>query len=396
MINQLGPLLFRGKTSRLATLILLSTIATQEASAKLTLPYNLVVTQQNVTGRVTANQESVAGVTLTVKERPTVSVSTDNQGNFSIQASIGQTLVVSAIGYNSQEIIISSLVNNIDIMASNQALEEVVVVGFGTQKKANLTGSVASLDLSTVQNRVQPNLASAIQGTTPGVTVISRPGQAAAINVRGRGNLGSSAPLYVIDGAISDGTVFSNLDPNNIKSVSFLKDAASSAIYGSRAAYGVILVTTKKGTEGTMAINYSGYMGYRSPTYLPKVVNSTQYAELMNEALFNRNPKLGMNQAYTPEEVEKFSNGSDPDRYPNTNWFDLALDKNVPTTNHSLNFSGGSSKINYFTALGYNQDQAFTPGSESKKYNFQTNLSSDVTDWLTIKGNIAIFATRAM
>ena len=92
---------------------------------------------------------------------------------------------------------------------------------------------------------------------------------------------------------------------------------------------------------------------------------------------------------YTQEEIEKFANGSDPDRYPNTDWFDIALDKTVPTTNHNLNFSGGSSKINYFTALGYNQDQAFTPGSESKKYNFQTNLSSDVTDWLTIKGNIS-------
>lgn len=388
MINPRGPLLFRGKTSRLAILIVLSTMATQEASANLSLPYNLVMTQQSVTGRVTSNQESVAGVTLTIKENPTVSVSTDSQGNYSIKAAIGQTLIASAIGYNTQEIIISGQVTNIALTSSNQALEEVVVVGFGTQKKANLTGSVASLDLSTVQNRVQPNLASAIQGTTPGVTVISRPGQAAAINVRGRGNLGTSSPLYVIDGAISDGTVFSNLDPNNIKSVSFLKDAASSAIYGSRAAYGVILVTTKKGTEGKMNINYSGYLGYRTPTYLPKVVNSTQYAELLNEALFNRNPNLGMNQAYTTEELAKFANGTDPDRYPNTDWFDIALDKTVPTTNHSLNFSGGSSKINYFTALGYNQDQAFTPGSKSKKYNFQTNLSSDVTDWLTIKANV--------
>jgi len=388
MINRFGLSFFVGKNSRLATIMMLGILASNQVSAKIILPFDNIIFQQNITGHVSANSESIAGVTITIKEKPTVSVSTDSNGNFSIPAIKGQTLIISAIGYTTKEIIVDGAIANIDLSTSNQALEEVVVVGYGTQKKVNLTGSVASLDLSTVQNRVQPNLASAIQGTTPGVTVISRPGAAASVNIRGRGNLGASSPLYVIDGAISDGTVFSNLDPNNIKSVSFLKDASSSAIYGSRAAYGVILVTTKKGIEGKMSISYSGYMGYRSPTYLPKVVNSTQYAELMNEGMFNRDPSKGMNQAYSIEQLEKFANGSDLDRYPNTNWFDLALDKNVPTTNHSLNFSGGSKKVNYFTALGFNQDQSFTPGSKSKKYNFQTNLSSEVTDWLTIKGNV--------
>ena len=138
-----------------------------------------------------------------------------------------------------------------------KTLDEVVVVGYGTQKKVNLTGSVASVSTDEIKDRVQTNVLSAVQGTVPGVTVISRPGQTPSINFRGRGNLGTSSPLYVIDGAIADATFFSNLDPNSIESISFLKDAASSAIYGSRAAYGVVLVTTKQGKSDKMNVSYS-------------------------------------------------------------------------------------------------------------------------------------------
>ena len=137
-----------------------------------------------------------------------------------------------------------------------KTLDEVVVIGYGTQKKVNLTGAVASVSTDDIKDRVQTNVLSAIQGTVPGVTIISRPGSTPSINFRGRGNLGTSAPLYVIDGAIADATVFSNLDPNTIESISFLKDAASSAIYGSRAAYGVVLVTTKGGKAEKMNVAY--------------------------------------------------------------------------------------------------------------------------------------------
>lgn len=130
------------------------------------------------------------------------------------------------------------------------------------------------------KDRVQTNVLSAVQGTVPGVTIISRPGSTPSINFRGRGNLGTSAPLYVIDGAIADATVFSNLDPNTIESISFLKDAASSAIYGSRAAYGVVLVTTKGGKAEKMNVAYSGYVGVKTPTYLPDVLDSWDYATL--------------------------------------------------------------------------------------------------------------------
>lgn len=346
--------------------------------------------QTTISGRVTDEQGTpLKGVTVTLKGS-TISTSTDENGAFKLATTEGSsTLMISSIGFQTTEYPARGLqFVTVQLKAENVGMDEVVVVGYGTQKKENLTGSVSTLNLQSVQNRVQPNLAAAIQGTTPGVTVISRSGQTPSVNVRGRGNLGTSAPLYVIDGAISDATVFNNLDPTTIKSVSFLKDASSASIYGSRAAYGVILVTTKNGSKGRMNVNYNGYLGFRSPTYLPQTVSSYEYAELMNEGMFNRNPAKGDFQAFTQEQIDKFKSGSDPDNYPNTNWFDLALDRNVPTTNHTINFSGGSEKINYFTAVGYNQDRSFTRGSDSKRYNLQNNITADVTDWLKVKGNI--------
>lgn len=267
-------------------------------------------------------------------------------------------------------------------------LEEVVVVGYGTQKKVNLTGSVAAVNTKDLQDRVQTDVLKAIQGTVPGVTVISRPGQTPSINFRGRGNLGSSEPLYVIDGAIADATFFSNLDPNSIESISFLKDAASSAIYGSRAAYGVVLVTTKEGNKERLTVNYSGHVGVKIADFLPKLVNSAQYAELLNEARYNTNPAGGMNQAFSDEEIGWFKDGSKPDYYPNTDWVKESFDKNVLTTQHSLNFSGGTERIRYFTGLGYTYDDSNNPGQDMKRYNLNMTLNADVTDWLTLNSGI--------
>lgn len=346
--------------------------------------------QTTITGKVVdENGNVLRGVTVSIKGKA-ITTTTDQNGGFRLTSEeTSPVLTISSIGFQTLDYPTEGQQNlTIQLKADNIGMEEVVVVGYGTQKKENLTGSVSTLNLETVQNRVQPNLASAIQGTTPGVTVISRTGQTPSVNVRGRGNLGASSPLYVIDGAISTATIFNNLDPTTIKSVSFLKDAASASIYGSRAAYGVILVTTKGGAKGGMNVNYNGYLAFKSPTYLPKTVSSAQYAELMNEGMFNRNPASGNFGVFSQEQIDKFRDGSDLDNYPNTNWFDLALDKNVPTTNHSLNFSGGSEKISYFTAVGYNHDQAFTRGSSSKRYNLQNNITADVTDWLKLKGNI--------
>ena len=199
---------------------------------------------KKVTGCVKdALGEPIIGASVVEKGAPTNGTITDFDGNFTLTVS-GNELQISYIGYLPQVVKVQSGVTsyNVTLKEDTKTLDAVVVIGYGTQKKVNLTGAVASVSTDDIKDRVQTNVLSAIQGTVPGVTIISRPGSTPSINFRGRGNLGTSAPLYVIDGAIADATVFSNLDPNTIESISFLKDAASSAIYGSRAAYGVVLV----------------------------------------------------------------------------------------------------------------------------------------------------------
>ena len=345
---------------------------------------------KKVTGCVKdALGEPIIGASVVEKGAPTNGTITDFDGNFTLTVS-GNELQISYIGYLPQVVKVQSGVTsyNVTLKEDTKTLDEVVVIGYGTQKKVNLTGAVASVSTDDIKDRVQTNVLSAIQGTVPGVTIISRPGSTPSINFRGRGNLGTSAPLYVIDGAIADATVFSNLDPNTIESISFLKDAASSAIYGSRAAYGVVLVTTKGGKAEKMNVAYSGYVGVKTPTYLPDVLDSWDYAILLNEAKYNANPSGGKNQAYTNEEIGWFRDGSNPDYYPNTNWADLVLDKHVLTTQHSLNFSGGSEKVRFFSSVGYVFNDNFMPGVTDDRYNLNLNLQSDVTKWLTLKTGV--------
>lgn len=333
--------------------------------------------------------EPIIGASVVEKGVATNGTITDFDGKFTLTIS-GNELQISYIGYLPQVVKVKPGVSSYDITLKEdtKTLDEVVVIGYGTQKKVNLTGSVASISTDEIKDRVQTNVLAAVQGTVPGVTIISRPGAAPSINFRGRGNLGTSAPLYVIDGAIADATVFSNLDPNTIESISFLKDAASASIYGSRAAYGVVLVTTKGGKAERMNVSYSGYVGVKTPTYLPEVLDSWDYATLLNEARYNVNPAGGKNQAYTDEEIGWFRDGSKPDYYPNTDWADLVLDKHVMTTQHSLNFSGGSEKVRFFSGVGYVWNDNFMPGMTDDRYNLNFNLQSDVTKWLTLKAGV--------
>lgn len=343
---------------------------------------------RTITGKVLdENGESVIGASV-MEDGTTNGTITDLDGNFSLVVSQSK-LSIAYMGYVTKVVNLSSKsFYEVKLNEDSKLLDEVVVVGYGTQKKVNLTGSVASIDTKDLKDRVQTDVLKAMQGAVPGVTIISRPGQTPSINFRGRGNLGNSEPLYVIDGVIADASFFSNLDPNSIESVSFLKDAASSAIYGSRAAYGVVLVSTKEGNKEKLQVNYSGHVGVKIADYLPNIVNSAQYAELLNEARYNVNPALGKNQAYSDEEIGWFKDGSKPDYYPNTDWVDLSFDKNVLTTQHSVNFSGGSDKLRYFTGLGYTYDDSNNPGQDMKRYNLSINLSSDITKWLTINSGV--------
>lgn len=332
-----------------------------------------------------AMNEPLIGANVIVKGTTNGTV-TDLDGKFTLEANPNDILVISSIGFKTIEIKASEAAKGKIILSEDsQALDEVVIVGYGTQKKVNLTGAVASVSSEELKERVNTNVLASVQGQVPGVTIISRPGAAPSINFRGRGNLGTSSPLFVIDGAIADATVFSALDPNTIESVSFLKDAASSAIYGSRAAYGVVMVKTKGGKEGDLKVNYNGYFGVKMATYTPKVLSSEWYARLANEAALNDNPNAQV--PYTDEMIQKFRDGSDPDMYPNTNWYDLVLDDVSTITKHSLSFSGGN-KVKYYTGLGYTFDDKFTPGANSNRYNLTTNISSDIKSWVSMRANI--------
>lgn len=315
--------------------------------------------------------------------------SSKSDGTFTIDAEVGKILEFTMVGYLNKDITVGQD-NNLNIILEISASldQEIIVIGYGTQKKVNLTGSVSTLNVDQIKDRAQPNVLSSIQGTIPGITVISRPGQTPSINFRGRGNLGTSAPLFVIDGVISDADFFANLDPNTIESVSFLKDAAAASIYGSRAAYGVVLVTTKQGRDGKFQISYNGLVGLKSPTYKTDLVNSFEYAELFNEAKYNSSPSGGRNQGFTDAEIELLKNGTEPDLYPNTDWIGLIYDNNVPTTQHSLNFTGGSEKLNYFASLGYFYDKEFIRGRNNKRYNLSINTSSNLNDWLTFRSGV--------
>lgn len=335
-----------------------------------------------------SNGEPIVGANVLEKSATNGTV-TNMDGQFTLTVPTNARLVISYIGYNTQEINVAGrTVINVTLTEDFKALDEIVVVGYGTQKKVNLTGSVASVSSEDIKDRVQTDVLSSIQGTVPGVTIISRPGKDVSINFRGRGNLGTSEPLYVIDGAIADATFFSNLDPNSIENISFLKDAASSAIYGSRAAYGVVLVTTKQGKDGRMEVSYSGMVGMKAPSYTQDLVNSWEYAELYNEALYNTNPSAGKNQGYSVSDIELFRKGTEPDLYPNTNWVDLVFDDWTVTTKHSLNFSGGTKKLRYFAGLGYVYDTENIRNRDTRRYNLNLNVSSDVTDWLTFRGSV--------
>ena len=333
-----------------------------------------------------ATGETVIGASVVVKGTTNGTI-TGIDGDFTLSGvPKGSTLVISFVGYVTQEIKFNGQALDIVLKEDSKTLDEVVVVGYGVQKKVNLTGSVTAVGPEELTTHANTNLLATVQGQVPGVTIISRPGSDPAINMRGRGNLGTSAPLFVVDGAIADAGFFSSLDPNSIESISFLKDAASSAIYGSRAAYGVVLVKTKGGKEGKVKVSYDGTVSLKFATYTPKVLGSEWYARLSNEAALNENPNTA-SLPYTEEAIQKFRDGSDPDMYPNTNWYDLVLDDQAVMTKHSVSISGGN-KVKYYTSLGYMYDDKFTPGSSSNRYNLISNLSSDVNDWLSWRSNI--------
>ena len=282
----------------------------------------------------------IIGANVIVKGTTTGSI-TNLDGAFSLEVPEGSVLQISYIGYLTKEIPVKGNNTNFDIqlMDDTQALEEVVVVGYGSQKKVNVIGSIASVDSKALEARAVPDVSNMLTGQLSGVTITQEsgnPGQdAGTIRVRGVGSFGATpSPLVLVDGLPGS---LSDLTPTDIEQISVLKDASSSAIYGSRAANGVILVTTKKGKEGKARIIYNGSVGMSQATELPELARSYEYAEYYNMAIGK--------ETYTPEMIQKYRDGSDPDNYANEMYLEDLLGGHALQTKHELSASGGTEKI---------------------------------------------------
>ncbi|MCC9168695.1 SusC/RagA family TonB-linked outer membrane protein [Pontibacter harenae] len=340
-----------------------------------------------VTGKVTDETGvGLPGVTVLLKGTNTAAP-TDIDGNFSLNVpSLDGTLVFSFLGYQQQEVPLNGRASvDVNLKTDAKALDEVVVVGYGTQKKATVTGSISEVDGEALNRSPQPNVSNALSGRVSGVIINNRGGEpgydGAEIRVRGLATTGNNEVLIVVDGVPGQIGGLDRLDPNDIESITVLKDA-SAAVYGNRAANGVILVTTKRGTTGKPTISYSFNQGFSSPTRLPEFADAATYATILNEIDYYNNPAGGLNQRYTEQELELFRNGSDPINYPNTNWLTEVLNPVAPQNRQSLSVNGGTENIRYYASLGtVYQDGLYKNGAtEYKQYNFRTNLDAYITD----------------
>ncbi|MDL2281856.1 TonB-dependent receptor [Parabacteroides sp. OttesenSCG-928-G06] len=328
--------------------------------------------QQNtrrITGTVTDQTgEPIIGANV-VEKGTTNGVVTDVNGKFSLSIAENVTLQVTYIGYLTQEIGTGNQTTlQIVLKEDLLSLDEVVVIGYGTQRKGNIATAVSTVKSDVLQNRPLTTLGEAIQGQVPGLSIVStsRPGSTPSINLRGATSLnGEGSPLILVDGVPSD---FNFLNPEDVESINVLKDAASAAIYGSRAANGVLLITTKRGKLGKPTFRYNGYVGVNTPTNMPEYCSSAVYARALNEAERNK----GRVNIWSEEDIAKFEDGSDPNRYPNTNWLDLAI-QNSMTTRHGLEASGGTESVKYLISGSFDHQTGVFPENYQNVFNIRSN-----------------------
>lgn len=338
-----------------------------------------------VSGTVTDEKGvPLSGVSIRVKNSPVATVSND-AGQFLLLPPGGKTILeVSAVGHTSKEVVIDRKQPVVDITLSSTSvsLEEVVVVGYNTQKKVNLTGSVASVDFKNLQNVPQSNTINMLQGRVPGVSIVQPGGQPGAdqgtISIRGIGTLNDAAPLVIIDGVQSSLSDLGNLSPTEIATVSVLKDAASAAIYGARGANGVILVSTREPGKRKLQINFNAFRGIQSATYLPKFVDSWQWMTLHNEAA---------GEIYDSTTIAKLKNGEFSDSLANTKW-PQELFRPAGMESYTVNVNGGNQQVAYQASLGYLNQDGIMENTSTRRYNFRTNVRAQINSQLESGLNI--------
>jgi len=358
-----------------------------------------VYSQTTISGIITdSNDQPLPGATIVV-ENSSRGTTTDFDGLFSLEASKGDVLLISYIGFTSSKITVGdSSYYTIKLEEDASLLEEVVIVGYGQQKKVNLTGSVETVTFKEEVNQPVTNSGQLLYGRFSGVQLTQTSGSpgadASSIVIRGIGTFGGTTPLIVIDNIqYDDMAAFNNLAPSDIESVTVLKDASASAIYGARGANGVILVTTRKGKEDTFEISYNSYYGFQEATVVPEFLNAYDYAVLMNEK-YNNEDGANFLPRYTEEQLEAIRTGSLPDQFANTSWADEVL-TTASIINHNLSISGGNNKTTYRLSLGYMAQDAIVKSKfKSERYNLSFNLNSKVKNWLKISSVTNAFWKR--
>lgn len=335
---------------------------------------NSVQQFKKVTGNVSDAEGPIIGASVVEKGNAGNGTVTDLDGNFSLNVKPGATIVVTYIGYQKQEIVVGNQSNfNVTMKTDDKTLEEVVVVGYGVQKKKLVTGSTIEVKGDDIQKMNTTQVLGALQSQTPGVNIQAasgQPGDGFKISIRGAGTNGNTAPLYIIDGVAGD---INNLNPADIERIDVLKDAASCAIYGSAAANGVILVTTKQGKQGKIQVSYDANVGWANVYRMPKMLNAKQYMEVMDQVRFNSGESSYDWKSIMGEDLyNSYMDGSNE----GTNWVEAIRNKNAVTTSHSLNVTGGSDRSTFSMGAGYQyQDGVFgnVVKSDYRRFTFRIN-----------------------
>ncbi|MET4082749.1 TonB-linked SusC/RagA family outer membrane protein [Pedobacter sp. UYP30] len=326
--------------------------------------------------------ESIPGVSVLVKGTKTATT-TDANGTFQIEAPDNGTLVFTFVGYESAEVPISGKTSlNIKLTSSNNVLDEVVVVGYGTQKKTSTTAAVSTIDLTDIKQKPVVNLTNSLVGRASGLIARQGSGEPGAdgssFTIRGPATTGRTGALTIVDGVPRD---FSRLDPNSIATITILKDAAAVAPYGVAGANGVVVITTKQGKTGKPQLSYNMYYGFQNPTITPQFVDAVEFAKISNEAALNdKASKL----PFSDRDIELYGNGQDPDGHPNQRPLDGIISKNAPIQYHNFTLSGGSEDVKYFASLGYNRQEGMWSTTFLNKFNGSFGLTANATKSTTV------------
>lgn len=321
-------------------------------------------------------------------------VVTDIDGNFVLNGRRGQKVQVSYVGYNPTDVTYNGGAMKIDMTGATNVLNDIVVIGYGAVKKKDLTGAVASVKGADLAARKTTTLSTALQGSVSSLMVRRSGGgpgaSAGSMHVRGVTTMGDSSPLIIVDGMEVDNIDYVN--SNDVESVTVLKDAAAASIYGSKAAAGVILITTKRGDDSSISLSYQGEFGWEIPTEQPSMVGVTRYLEMHNELLYNDNPAAGYFQQYTPDQVKNWVkyNATDPDNYPITDWKGMMLKDSAPRQTHTVQLSGGNKSVRTQASFSYDEVDGLYAGRDFRRLMFRINNDFNINKYISASLDVNI------